>query len=66
MNSLPKTVTRQRRDCDFNTGPSATESSALTARLPSRRAAAWFLVIIHFLAFYSQVQLMGHIGHSCR
>ena len=33
VNSLPKTVTRQRRDCDFNPGPSAPESSALTTRL---------------------------------
>jgi len=23
VNSLPKTVTRQRRDCDLNPGPSA-------------------------------------------
>jgi len=35
VNSLPKTVTRQRRDCDLNPGPSASESSALTTRLPS-------------------------------
>jgi len=35
MNSLPKTVTRQRRECDFNPGPSAPESSTLTTRLPS-------------------------------
>jgi len=34
-NSLPKTVTRQRCDCDLNPGPSATESSTLTTRLPS-------------------------------
>ena len=31
MNSLPKTVTRQRRDCDLNPGPSAPESSTLTS-----------------------------------
>ena len=37
VNSLPKTVTRQRRDCDFNPGPSAPESSTLTTRLPSHR-----------------------------
>jgi len=36
VNSLPKTVTRQRRDCDLNLGPSAPESSTLTTRLPSR------------------------------
>jgi len=34
-NSLPKTVTRQRRGCDLNPGPSAPESSMLTTRLPS-------------------------------
>jgi len=34
VNSLPKTVTRQRRGCDFNPGPSAPESSTLTTRLP--------------------------------
>ena len=34
-NSLPKTVTRQRRGCDLNPGPSAPESSTLTTRLPS-------------------------------
>jgi len=33
--SLPKTVTRQRRDCDLNPGPTAPESSTLTTRLPS-------------------------------
>jgi len=35
VNSLPKTVTRQRRDCDLNLGPSTPESSTLTTRLPS-------------------------------
>ena len=35
VNSLPKTVTRQRRDCDLNPGPTALESSTLTTRLPS-------------------------------
>ena len=35
MNSLPKTVTRQRRGCDLNPGLSAPESSTLTNRLPS-------------------------------
>ena len=35
MNSLPKTVTRQRRDCDLNPDPTAPESSTLTTRLPS-------------------------------
>ena len=35
VNSLPKTVTRQRRSCDLNPGPSAPESSMLTTLLPS-------------------------------
>jgi len=35
VNSLPKTVSRQRRDCDLNPGRSAPESSTLTTRLPS-------------------------------
>jgi len=35
VNSLPKTVTGQRRSCDLNPGPSAPESSTLTTRLPS-------------------------------
>ena len=41
MNSLPKTVTRQRRSCDLNPGPFAPESSTLTTRLlrhPPRNA----------------------------
>jgi len=33
VNSLPKAVTRQRRDCDLNPGPSAPESSTLTTQL---------------------------------
>ena len=40
MNSLPKTVIGQRRDCDLNPGPSAPESSTLTARLPSHPTGA--------------------------
>ena len=35
MNSLPKTVTRQRHDSDLTLGPSAPESSTLTTRLVS-------------------------------
>ena len=38
VNSLPKTVTLQRRGCDLNPGPTAPESSTLTTRLPSHRA----------------------------
>ena len=35
VNSLPKTVTRQRCGCDLHPGLSAPESSTLTTRLPS-------------------------------
>jgi len=36
VNSLPKIVTRQRRDCDLNSGPfCARVFSTLTTRLPS-------------------------------
>jgi len=35
VSSLPKTVTRQPRDCDLNPCPSAPESGTLTTRLPS-------------------------------
>ena len=35
VNSLPKTVTEQRSDCDLNPGPSAPEFSTLTTRLQS-------------------------------
>ena len=34
VNSLPKTVTRQRCGCDLNPGRTAPESSTLTTRLP--------------------------------
>ena len=33
VNSLPKTVTGQRRHCDLKPGPTALESSTLTTRL---------------------------------
>jgi len=36
VNSLPKTVTRQRGGCDLNPGPSAPESSTLNhSAIPS-------------------------------
>jgi len=41
VNSLPKTVTRRRRGCDLNPGPSAPESSTLTTRLPSHPDRWW-------------------------
>jgi len=36
VNSLPKTVTRQRRGCDLNPGRTAPEFSMLTTLLPSQ------------------------------
>jgi len=39
VNSLPKTVSQQRRGCDLNPGPSVPESSTLSTRLPSHHAA---------------------------
>ena len=57
VNSLPKTVTRQRRDCDLNPGPSAPESSTLTTRLPSHPATTYMSVLIWFVKM-SQVDLV--------
>jgi len=37
VNSLPRTVTRRRRGCDLNLGPTAPESSTPTTRLPLTR-----------------------------
>ena len=57
VNSLPKTVARQHRDCDLNPGPSAPESSTLTTRLPSHPVG-----LLH-LKYYSvatvQLQQLG-------
>ena len=73
VNSLPKTVTRQRRGCDLNPGPSAPESSTLTTRLPSfssiiRRyfipcfgSCDWVAVCRRLLKSYS-VELTVHHG----
>jgi len=47
VNSLPKTVTRQRRDCDLNPGPSVPESSTLTTRLPSHPSPPLFHLRLH-------------------
>jgi len=46
MNSLPKTVTRQHRDCDLNPGPSAPECSTLTTRL-RRHPRTHIITILH-------------------
>ena len=69
VNSLPKTVTRQRRDCDLNPGPSAPEFSTLTTRLPSHPKLClqhdfvarvnWRQLIVVFVALASRRQC-GH------
>ena len=51
VNSLPKTVTRQRRGCDLNPGPSVPESSTLTNRLPSHPQAFWYFQTITVSVF---------------
>ena len=53
VNSLLKTVTRQRRGCNLNPGPSAPESSTLTTRLPSlmasdyKKTALWRVLTLY-------------------
>jgi len=47
VNSLPRTVTRQRRDCDLNPGPSAPEST----RLPNHPLP----YIDYFYFFYHEI-----------
>ena len=51
MNSLPKTVTRQRRGCDLNPGPSAPESSTITTRIPSHPSMS--IVLINSVLIYT-------------
>jgi len=56
VNSLPKTVTRQRRDCDLNPGPSAPESSMLTTRLLSHPL---YCMDVHIRHVYGNFIFMG-------
>jgi len=46
VNSLPKTVTRQRRGCDLNRGTSAPEFSMLTTRLASQPTPHYILLTL--------------------
>ena len=46
MNSLPKTVTRQRHGCDLNPGPPALESSMLATRLQNHPTIRCVTIII--------------------
>ena len=57
MNSLPKTVTRQRRDCDLNPGPSAPESSTLTTQLLSHPCGRRILTKGHIAVVDFTVQI---------
>jgi len=47
VNSLPKTVTRQRHD--LNPGPSAPESSTLTTQLPATFGGILKINLLHIL-----------------
>ena len=58
VNSLPKTVTRQRRGCNLNTGPSAPESSTLTTRLPSHLTTTTH-IISHIVALLGASLALG-------
>ena len=50
VNSLSKTVTRQRRGCDLNPGLSAPESSTLITRLPSHPVVCLVVILYdHYL-----------------
>jgi len=69
VNSLPKTVTRQRRDGDLNPGPSAPESNTLTTQLPNHPIVSYrimFLILVPFVdlltyLFASSVPLAGNL-----
>jgi len=66
VSSLPKTVTRQRRGCDLNPGPSAPESITLTTRLPSHpqfRSRNYFAVIINRVS--GERIAIGRVSPSC-
>jgi len=62
VNSLPKTVSRQRRDCDLNPGSSAPESSTLTTRLPSHPTLDIDKDIIELL----RIRRLTYFGHASR
>ena len=63
VNSLPKTVTRQRRDCDLNPGPSAPESSTLTTRLPSQPSKIYGSSFIEQLSQVKRVIESIHVAY---
>ena len=53
MNSLPKTVTRQRRDCDLNPGTTAPESSTLGAKAENGVPSPQIFYFNHWLPWAS-------------
>ena len=55
---MPKTVTRQRRGCNLNPGPSAPESSTLTNRLPSHLTTTTH-IISHIVALLGASLALG-------
>jgi len=57
VNSLPKTVTWQRRSCDLNPGPSAPESS--TQLVVSGGRAGILSELVHAVSLY------GSCAHNC-
>jgi len=78
MNSLPKTVTRQRRSCVLNPGLTATESSTLASRLPSHPASnnqipvgltvliypLWYHLELFLDNFPQVVHIGGDVAHG--
>ena len=59
VNSLPKTVSRHRRDCDLNPGPTAPESSTLTTWLPSHPQ--WLLRSFNCSYVYSDTLVISFL-----
>ena len=68
VNSLPKTVTGQRRECDLNPCPSAPESSTLTTRLAShgysRVDLAVGVIVLSPTLLYIGGASAGHVASS--
>jgi len=61
VNSLLNTVTRQRRDCDLNLGPSAPEFSALTTlfyRETETRGNKYKRMQHHYVSHYVSLTLL--------
>jgi len=58
VNSLPETVTRQRRGCDLNPGPTAPESSRPTIRLPSHSFYTLVRVRVIVIKVMKRISLM--------